>query len=458
MNIRRSVQVKPRHLLPLASRCFYGYCLWLSCAPAAAQPVQDRPFSSVPEPMSAAERHALVQNLKREGLLRPVTITLDGIDVQQFARIVMFPEASSPGIAATRPVSRDMTMSPATALDSVLGNPVAVTNSVTASRPVAATNPVPPLSLPLFTAPSQLPIAEQAVSAATSLSPMSSELRPELQLMLAQNYHELGDIRAVPVLEKYLAAVKASKDLGSDSKANLSVEAARLLFQWGEHDKAQSVYEQIDQYGYGWGSGLSLLFRAQNLMRKGNYEQAQILLKTPVTGQWADQIQVVLSSELGTSYYESGELKLAEEWYEKAVNEYEALKSPLHGEGLSQFYGTAKDGLAMIEQWKKQPLVCQPDALYRAIWSDDKEVEGISWRLFARSYFPLPIEVSADNPALKVRLVEVDEPRRRFNSSQEVIVEVGARDLLTSLDANVTIRGKNDPHFSLKIPVFIEVR
>jgi tetratricopeptide (TPR) repeat protein len=150
-------------------------------------------------------------------------------------------------------------------------------------------------------------------------APVDSGWNKELLMVrLLRYYGAVGDPVKAAETNLQIAQTTQNEAWHGDSL----VEAARYYRQAGQIDKAQELYQQAQKSSYGWAQGLAILDQSRALIKQGKYAEARKLLSTPVTGQYADQFQVVLLYEWGFSYYNTGELDVARNYLQGAIKQY----------------------------------------------------------------------------------------------------------------------------------------
>lgn len=149
----------------------------------------------------------------------------------------------------------------------------------------------------------------------------------------------------------FLRATKYSTD--KPLLANCTIEAARQYLGMGDEKRAFEQYESVAKFGYGWGTGMAIVDQAGYLMGRGKHEEARKLLVTPVTGQYADQIKVIMLQRLGYSYHLTKEYEPAEKCLREAIKLYESIPNPLQGHGIEYVVESARRLLSEIEAKKK---------------------------------------------------------------------------------------------------------
>ncbi len=130
--------------------------------------------------------------------------------------------------------------------------------------------------------------------------------------------------------------------------ANCTLEAARQYLRLGDEKKAFVLYESVSSYGYAWATGMSYADRASQLIRQGKHAEARKLLTTPVEGQYADQMKIILFERLGESYYQTKEFEQAARYFQQSVKQYESIPNLLQEHGLESVVDSAKRRLSEI--------------------------------------------------------------------------------------------------------------
>jgi tetratricopeptide (TPR) repeat protein len=317
------------------------------------------------------------------------------------------------------------------------------------------------------------------------------KVAPQAKVRLAPYFLEVRDPRAVPFYESILAALpqppsdkgalpvfklsdyyaaigdytKAAetrlrmKDYTTNPQflANSEVEAARFYMQIGEKEKAQKLYEGASRHGYGWATGLAIHDQSRALLEQGRHEEARKLLKTPITGQYADQIQTAVNSLLGTSYFQTGEWQESEKYSRLAVEGYKALVNPLQNEGMEVPVNVAEAQLYWSQLWLKQPFVTQPDHLQVNVRQGQSYEQPLLLNLAVRSPKSLAVEVTTDNDGVKPRL-EGQPSDKGYFWHQGVVLEVASEKFEKDTTVTVKISSPESNQFVSNVLLQIEVQ
>lgn len=209
---------------------------------------------------------------------------------------------------------------------------------------------------------------------------------PELQ-GLAEYYHKVGEYGKAA--GTFMRAEEFTTH--KPTLANSTVEAARAHRRMGNEKKAEELYEQVPAYGYGWATGTAVFERAKGLMNQGRHEDARRLLNSPVTGEYADQIQIVLQEGLASSYYRTGEYGKAREHALKALEVYNGLgERLLKGEGLEDMSERCSEYLEWIPRWEASPAEFESKYICMRAGSSDRTWRGV---VFVRTFSGSPLRV-----------------------------------------------------------------
>jgi hypothetical protein len=313
---------------------------------------------------------------------------------------------------------------------------------------------------------------------------------PQAKVRLAPYFLETRDPRAVPFYESILAALpqpprdqdalpvfklsdyyaaigdykKAAetrlrmKDYTTKQQflANSEVEAARFYMQIGEEGKAQKLYEGASSHGYGWATGLVLIDQGRALMARGKYEEARQLLSTPVTGQYAEDIEPVKQMLLGDTYFQSGDLESARRNLQAAITAYNVDPTKLPGEGLEGIFAAAQERLQVVERWIKEPIQIEPKELRIAV--NDK---SLIRRVRVRTSRDVPLTVTSSDKNVTVRVVSLDgwekkpQSETARESEKEVIVEIAPQASQKQKKAMLTI-GSPQFAYQVQLPIRVE--
>ncbi len=133
-----------------------------------------------------------------------------------------------------------------------------------------------------------------------------------------------------------------------DEVALSLVGAARSLARGGRWAEACKLYDRVEQFGYGWATGIACMDRAERLIRDGRHVEARAVLKRPIEGRLAEQVRLGMRTLLAESYHLTGEADLALACCRKVIEDYESLPSPLRNEGLEGMIGRARRLLAEL--------------------------------------------------------------------------------------------------------------
>jgi hypothetical protein len=150
-------------------------------------------------------------------------------------------------------------------------------------------------------------------------------------LAFAEYYQFVGDY--AKSAETFLRAKDCTQ--ASNTLANCTVEAARAYAVAGMDSEAAKLYGQVPAHGYGWATGIALYAGAIRLAGQGAFEQAMQILETPILGQYADQVELLV--ELGRTQccYLAGDLAEARKHATRGLTLSHALgERMLKGEGL----------------------------------------------------------------------------------------------------------------------------
>jgi len=257
----------------------------------------------------------------------------------------------------------------------------------------------------------------------------AAELPPLCALRVAQSLGSRGDKRCEPVFERLLEQHRANEALAvpavlafaeyyrfigdyaksaetflrakdhtqaSNTLANCTVEAARAYMQAGNEAEAERLYGEVAKYGYGWATGVALYDRAKRLVDLGRHDEARRLLQQPVSGQYAEQVQVVLLSTLGLSHYMTGDFASARKYCQEALTQYERLRDRLEGEGVDEKALQARTLLTLMGQWSRQPFVCEPREIRVVAAKTGERATAITRRFTISSSRPLRFTASTD--------------------------------------------------------------
>jgi tetratricopeptide (TPR) repeat protein len=267
-------------------------------------------------------------------------------------------------------------------------------------------------------------------------------------------------------------------------RGNATVEAARFFMQAGQTEKANALYKQAEKSSYGWAQGLALIDQGRALRDQDKYKEAQQVFSTPVTGLFADQIQVVLLCELGITYYDANNLELASKKFQEAIAQYQSLKNPIQGDGLERFVSRSQLYLDYIKTWDKTPFIAIPDNLRIVVRSQESLKEPLKERfvingdylysirvlsagqplvetITLRSYRTAPMTATTNNAHIQMHLSDVGKPEDvKSYAVKEMKIEIPPQAFAErkSLDAMITVESPSFPGFRVSIPLHVEVQ
>ncbi|MBV9469971.1 MAG: hypothetical protein JOZ57_12070 [Abitibacteriaceae bacterium] len=321
-------------------------------------------------------------------------------------------------------------------------------------------------------------------------------LGPRLKQALAEYYRSVHDARAVPLLEELLASIKEPSpnegepllhllathyvETGDLPKAidlylhadrystapeyiaSHLMHAARLYRRLGDNAKADELVAKIPAYGFAWVTGMARYEQAQELIKQGQHEAARKLLLMPVTGLYADQIQVGLSSLLARSYYGTGDLEAARKYSEAATAQYQTIIHPLQGEGLEQQVSKAQSLQKWIHYWSQWPFLCDPGKIQVVAGGPTPGEKPQVCHVKIRSYHEIPLAIApvgADNSQDKAALIIHLEPQWHHQEEfverdLEVAVPAPVVERLNQgLAASLVVTSSQHPGFEVRVPL-----
>jgi predicted negative regulator of RcsB-dependent stress response len=244
--------------------------------------------------------------------------------------------------------------------------------------------------------------------------------------------------------------------------ANAALEAARIYMEHGETEKAQPLYERAEKSSFGWAAGVALIDHGRALMKQKKYDEAIKVFSTPITGQYADQIEPIKRMLIGDIYYAEGDLAKARENMQVAIAAYHAVKNPLSGEGLQTIFTSAEKRLQTIMQWTKEPIQVDPQEVHIAVDAKQLQNGPIIARLHVRTYRDAPLTVTTDNKNVAAQILLVNEWSELSNASSDLESETEVIIKVTSLPQKntkvlLTINSAQYSGFQAQVPVYLEV-
>jgi tetratricopeptide (TPR) repeat protein len=271
-----------------------------------------------------------------------------------------------------------------------------------------------------------------------------------LLVRLGRHYAAMGDFIKAAEANLQIVPLTNNEAWRGDSL----VEAARYYTLAGQADKAAELYGQAQKATYGWAQGLALYDQAKLLLSQNKHQQARALLSTPVTGRYADQIQVPLTVLLGASYYLTGDWDKARRQCERAIALYGAIANPLPAEGLEEHVATARKVLVFIEQWQKAPLVSQPAGLRVVLKIGDKTNAARRIRLDIHSFQRIPIAVKSESAAVRAIVPAMERAAQNsLDFSYAVTVQLAPEALRDGFATTLIVTSPQYPDYELKVPL-----
>jgi tetratricopeptide (TPR) repeat protein len=273
-----------------------------------------------------------------------------------------------------------------------------------------------------------------------------------LLVRLGKHYAAMGD---------YIKAAEANLQIvpltNNDAwRGDSLIEAARYYMLAGQTDKATELYQQAQKATYGWAQGLALYDQAKLLISQNKHEEARALLSTPVTGEYADQVQVPLTVLLGVSYYATGDWEQARRYSERAIALYSAIQSPLPAEGLEEHVATARNVLSLIDQWSKAPLTSQPSELRVALKDGSVPSEERRVRLDLHSFKRIPIVVKSENAGIRAIVPSMNRAAQNgLDFSYAVTVQLSPEVLQNGFSTMLVVTSPDYPDYKLQVPISI---
>ncbi len=273
---------------------------------------------------------------------------------------------------------------------------------------------------------------------------------------LAEFYRKMEQPQKAQALYEQEERDTAQKDAIASSVAAL--EVARLSTLIGDEAGAKASYARVARGSYGWAAGLAIWDQANALIEKKQHEAARQLLKQPIVGQGADKARVGLSALLALSYYRTGEIAEARQAALLAL-EQEKISEARDGRGILEQAQSARELLERLDGWQKTPIQTEPGELRFSLadvapevaqtpGANDLRVRRVAVRMLTAE----PLQVSSDNPAVQVRLLNGVE-KEPFAVKREIEISLSHQQIAQGLSANLTIRSTQNPEKSARLRV-----
>jgi tetratricopeptide (TPR) repeat protein len=232
--------------------------------------------------------------------------------------------------------------------------------------------------------------------------------------------------------------------------ANQLVTAARLYKRAGMTEKATELYTQVEDFDYGWATGLAQVDEARDLIGKGKYEEARQVLKFPSIGKYSDQIELVKLTLMGKSYFLSGDLQFAKKIMQKSIDQYEKTTNLLPGEGIEGIIASAKSELKLIDGWIQYPI--QSDVKKIDVDLDANAEKPVIRRIRLHTFKNVKLKATSNNKYVEARVVSSDGWDDK-NTRMEVIIELKPEILRNASTATLTIDAIQDGEYKLEIQI-----
>ncbi len=252
----------------------------------------------------------------------------------------------------------------------------------------------------------------------------------------------------------YVKAAESNLEIVAFTKSNAwhddsLIVAARYYNRAGQEEKANELYVRAEQGTHAWSIGLGRYDRALHLMAQGNHEEAQRLLKLPLNGTMADQIQFAIWGLLGRSYFETGNYKEALEALQQVVQNAEKVRFA----ELKDHVALAHTTLGKIEQQVAQPIWIEHREIRFVVRSGERSVR--QW-LKVRTKSEMPPLVKAVDERIQVNLLP--ETRRHGEMFEYVFgVRIANSNITEQFETTLLIESESSCRVGERVRVTIEV-
>jgi len=257
---------------------------------------------------------------------------------------------------------------------------------------------------------------------------------------LAWFYEAVGDFAQAGEMQLQVRPYASPED-----SANFLLAAARMFGRAGNVKKSEELYTQVAASGDGWTVGLAAWDRANRLIAQDKHDEARKILAQPLTGRYAEQMQIGLTAMLAYSYYRAGEWDAARTISQKTIDDYKALPNPIKDEGLENQVAAAGRYIEWTEKWQKTPLVCEP------VWIIETANGPTTRRFTVRSHRPVPITVATQG-AVEAR-VDGAVQDKGYYFETTVVVTWKPEAARKGIEAIITANSTQWPEFKAQVPV-----
>ncbi len=258
-----------------------------------------------------------------------------------------------------------------------------------------------------------------------------------------------GQKRAEELLPKAVDVLLQMKATPQNVEgADVSLIAARWLLKNRRVEEANALYAKVPSYNNTFVSEIVVLDQVRYLCEQGEVEAA-LQMANPLLRQVSNPDKVRVLASISYGYYVRGDYDQSINYSNRVLSESKNYK-PFDME-VSQ--GLARANLQWAEQWKSEPLLCEPGELKLSKSETTKE-ETIIKRFLIFSHRCVSLTATCNWPGVRV---SVGDPggTNQYTTAQQLNVLIDPKNLPTS-EAKITIRSEEFPEFPLTIPFQVE--
>lgn len=335
----------------------------------------------------------------------------------------------------------------------------------------------------------------------------SESLALRVRLWLGEHYGKKGDERAVPLLESvleqgqkqaqampqkklknapatyFLAAEKLAwfyRDKGKPEEAakawlhvpqlldesdwrgaDAAIEAARFYIQTGSEAKEKESYQKAIISGDEWMANAALREYVSLLEQRHKTQEMQQLLEGELESPKAaqDSRKTIVTALLSLLYYSQGEMDKAQRYSRMALVHYKLVRDERQRQGVKNAVDKAEEVERFIEQWKRQPLVCDPAIIALSTGQEVSDVPIVR-RFLASSFRSVDLRVSSDSPLVTARIEESPwaQEAQPMEFQKMVVVEIAVAALRDDFKANLTLSSPQLPKAQIQVPISVGLR
>lgn len=241
-------------------------------------------------------------------------------------------------------------------------------------------------------------------------------------------------------------------------QADATIMAAHLYLETPEKQKAGALYLRTAASNDVRLSVAGLGAYLNSLDSEEDYEEAQKQMEQ-LLGRQVGNVHpkfVAASAMLGYLHYRKGGWATSRKYYEQAIAQSKLLISPQERDSVADVVSRAEAALQEIEQWQKQPIVCEPKSVH-IVLGEESQGEPLTKRVYFSTFGSIPLTVSVDSAKCKVSMGRRWSDDDGLRTHQEVILEVAPESLKESFKMVLTTSSARIKNSQVQMPVQIEV-